>query len=121
MFEKIPSGKPKQTRFTKAQQKAMAVAAPAEEEEQGEAKQEGGDGGESSDAPAEVDAYELSEPVDVLSKIPDNFYTDVNSAKWKERKEALEAFQEIVKKPKLVKGDYGELVRTLKKVRSPHS
>jgi len=33
MFEKIPPGKPKQARFTKAQQKAMAEAAPVEEEE----------------------------------------------------------------------------------------
>ena len=33
MFEKIPAGKPKQARFTKAQQKAMAEAVPIEEEE----------------------------------------------------------------------------------------
>jgi len=114
MFEKIPPGKAKQTRFTKAQQKAMAVAPPAEEEQEGEAKQEG-DGGESSDAPAEVDAYELAEPVDVLSKIPENFNTDINSAKWKERKEVLDMVLELVKKPKLARGDYGDLVRALKK------
>jgi hypothetical protein len=35
MFEKIPPGKPKQSRFTKAQQKAMAEAVPVEEEAEG--------------------------------------------------------------------------------------
>lgn len=33
MFEKIPPGKPKQTIFTKAQQKAMAVAQETEQPE----------------------------------------------------------------------------------------
>lgn len=36
--------------------------------------------------------------------------------KWQERKEALEAVQKLVEAPKLENGDYGELVRALKKV-----
>lgn len=37
--------------------------------------------------------------------------------KWQERKEALEAVEVLIKNPKLENGDYGDLVRALKKVR----
>lgn len=36
--------------------------------------------------------------------------------KWQERKEALEAVEALAKNPKLEAGDYGDLVRALKKV-----
>lgn len=36
--------------------------------------------------------------------------------KWQERKEALEAVEALTKNPKLESGDYGDLVRALKKV-----
>lgn len=36
--------------------------------------------------------------------------------KWQERKEALEAIEALTKNPKLENGDYGDLVRALKKV-----
>jgi hypothetical protein len=36
---------------------------------------------ESSDAPSEMDAYELAEPVEVMSKIPESVYVDVVSPK----------------------------------------
>lgn len=36
--------------------------------------------------------------------------------KWQERKEALEAVEALTKNPKLEGGDYGDLVRALKKV-----
>ncbi|KAF0040869.1 hypothetical protein F2P81_006767 [Scophthalmus maximus] len=36
--------------------------------------------------------------------------------KWQERKEALEAIETLTKNPKLENGDYGDLVRALKKV-----
>jgi hypothetical protein len=37
--------------------------------------------------------------------------------KWQERKETLEAVETLAKNPKLEAGDYGDLVRALKKVR----
>lgn len=37
--------------------------------------------------------------------------------KWQERKEALEAVEALAKNPKLEAGDYGDLVRALKKVK----
>lgn len=38
--------------------------------------------------------------------------------KWQERKEALEAIEALAKNPKLENGDYGDLIRALKKVLS---
>jgi len=38
--------------------------------------------------------------------------------KWQERKEALEAVEALTKNPKLENGDYGDLVRALKKVKT---
>lgn len=38
--------------------------------------------------------------------------------KWQERKEALEAIETLTKNPKLENGDYGDLVRALKKVKT---
>lgn len=63
-----------------------------------------------------IDPYELAVPVDILSKLPKNFYEDIESKKWQERKEALESLEVLLKAPKLENGDYGDLVRALKKV-----
>lgn len=38
--------------------------------------------------------------------------------KWQERKEVLEAVEALTKNPKLENGDYGDLVRALKKVKT---
>ncbi|XP_058791056.1 protein mini spindles isoform X2 [Phymastichus coffea] len=64
----------------------------------------------------EVDPYELLDPVDILSQLPKDFYDKVESKKWQERKEALEALDTLLKNPKLENGDYGEMIRALKKI-----
>lgn len=97
----------------------------------------------------QVDAYELLEAVEILSKLPKDFYEKIvrttprflrfeslrcfcypncasfhscnvfatqEAKKWQERKEALEAVEALAKNPKLESGDYGDLVRALKKV-----
>lgn len=64
----------------------------------------------------QIDPYELLDPVNILAKLPADFYDKCEAKKWQERKEALEALEELCKNPKLENGDYGELVRTLKKV-----
>lgn len=66
----------------------------------------------------DIDPYELLDPVDILSKLPKDFYDKLESKKWLERKEALEALDLLLKNPKLENGDYGEMIRALKKVRS---
>ncbi|KAJ5349336.1 hypothetical protein N7541_007063 [Penicillium brevicompactum] len=104
---------PKQERFTRAQQDAMAAAsaAPASEdvdEPMGEEFDDEGDG-------VEVDAFDLAEPVDVFKKIPDNFHDSLASSKWKDRKEALDALYAIINVPRIKDGPYDDIVRGLAK------
>lgn len=69
-----------------------------------------------ADAVPDIDPYELLEPVDILSQLPKDFYDKCEAKKWQERKEAMEALEHLVANPKLQTGDYGDLVRALKKV-----
>ncbi|XP_076289585.1 msps cytoskeleton-associated protein 5 isoform X1 [Lasioglossum baleicum] len=77
--------------------------------------EDGKDDGDGASVP-DVDPYELLEPVDILSKLPKDFYEKLEAKKWQERKDALEALEALVKSPKLENGDYGDVVRALKKV-----
>ncbi|KAI1371783.1 armadillo-type protein [Hypoxylon crocopeplum] len=109
-FEKIKSEPPpKQERLLRSQQAAMARAPPpgAEAEDVGDE-----DGAEE---PAEVDAFDLAEPQDVLSKVPANFHDNLASSKWKDRKEALEALHAVLNVPRIKDGDFGEINRGLAK------
>lgn len=49
--------------------------------------------------------------------MPKNFYEQVEAKKWQERKDVLEILENLLKAPKLENGDYGDLVRALKKVK----
>ncbi|XP_075981824.1 msps cytoskeleton-associated protein 5 isoform X2 [Anticarsia gemmatalis] len=70
-------------------------------------------GGDSGD----MDPYDLLDPVEILSKLPKDFYDKLEAKKWQERKEALDALEALLKSaPKLEPGDYADLVRALKKV-----
>merc|ERR1719348_541296 len=57
----------------------------------------------------------MIDPVEILSKLPKNFYEQVESKAWKERKESLDALHPLTQNPKLQPGDYHELVKVLKK------
>ncbi|KAL4642009.1 cytoskeleton-associated protein 5 isoform X1 [Arapaima gigas] len=107
---KLPASAPKQSRFLRSQQDLKAKF------EQQQAA--GGDevDGDEEESAQQVDPYELLEAVEVLSKIPKDFYEKIEAKKWQERKEALEALEALTKNPKLENGDYGDLVRALKKV-----
>lgn len=84
-----------------------------------------GGGGSSADAEQieeeQIDPLEFVEAVDILSKLPKDFYTKLEAKKWQERKESLECLENLLKSPKLENGDYGELIRALKKVLSKDS
>ncbi|KAM6980607.1 cytoskeleton-associated protein 5-like [Aplochiton taeniatus] len=109
---KGPSGAPRQSRFLRSQQDMRAKY----EKQQAEPEGDQGDGEEMAESAPQVDAYELLDPVEILSKLPKDFYEKIESKKWQERKEALEALETLVKNPKLEAGDYGDVVRALKKV-----
>ena len=118
--------------------------------------------GDVEDSVPNVDPYELLDAVDILSKLPKDFYEKIvssrspvervgilfyhfyfifiiflviliqscvlprlldqpivcwqESKKWQERKESLDALETLAKNPKLEAGEYGDVVRALKKV-----
>ncbi len=63
----------------------------------------------------EVDAFDLAEPVDAYSKMPENFSENLASTKWKDRKEALEALHAVLNVPRIKDGPFDEVVRGLAK------
>ncbi|CAK6966389.1 cytoskeleton-associated protein 5 isoform X3 [Scomber scombrus] len=107
---KLPTSPPKQSRFLRSQQDLKAKF------EQQQAQGEQSDGEDEEETVTAVDPYELLEAVEILSKMPKDFYDKIEAKKWQERKEALEAIEALAKNPKLENGDYGDLVRALKKV-----
>lgn len=65
----------------------------------------------------EIDPMDLIDPVDILSKMPKDFYDKLEEKKWTLRKESLEALEKLLTdNPKVENGDYGVLVNALKKV-----
>ena len=100
---------PKQERLLRTQQAAVAAAPAAG----------GGDDlegeGEEDEEEAEVDAFDLAEPVDVVSKIPADFYENLASTKWKDRKEALDALYTVIKVDRIKDGHYDELISVFAK------
>ncbi|XP_066107509.1 cytoskeleton-associated protein 5 isoform X2 [Saccopteryx bilineata] len=108
---RLPTGAPKPTRFLRSQQE---LEAKLEQQQCAGGDAEGG--GDDGDEVPQIDAYELLEAAEILSKLPKDFYDKIEAKKWQERKEALEAVEVLVKNPKLEAGDYADLVKALKKV-----
>ncbi|KAK3312987.1 armadillo-type protein [Apodospora peruviana] len=109
-FEKVKAeGAPKQERLLRSQQAAKERAPVG-----GAAEEEYDDGGDVEE-PAEIDAFDLAEPQDVLNKLPKDFYDNLGSSKWKERKEALEALYAIVNVPRIKDADFGQVNHSLAK------
>lgn len=110
-FDKLSSEKPFPTRFLRSEQQREATAPTSSVDDHD------GNAASSAAAPSdEIDPYELLEPVEILSKLPSDFYTNCESKKWQERKQALEQLQGLLTpNPKLATGDYADLVKVLKK------
>ncbi|XP_055620318.1 protein mini spindles isoform X4 [Toxorhynchites rutilus septentrionalis] len=112
-FEKVSSEKAVPTRYLRSQQEKQMLAAVAASSS-GDVEDGGED--EEPDEAEEVDPMDLIDPVDILSKLPKDFYEKLEAKKWQERKESLEALETLLQNPKLTPGDYGDIVRALKKV-----
>ncbi|CAG9764905.1 unnamed protein product [Ceutorhynchus assimilis] len=111
-FAKIEGQKAVPTRYIRSQQEKQAKLAEA-------AVEDGNDEEEEADVdepPQDIDPYDLVDPVDILSKLPKDFHEKIEAKKWQDRKEALDAVETLLKNPKLENGDYGDLIRALKKV-----
>lgn len=110
IFESIKQEPPpKQERLLRSQQAEIASSAPAEDE--------GLEGGEEPDGeqPAEVEVFDLAEPVNVLDKVPKNLYENLASSKWKDRKEALDAFYAVANVDRIKDGSFDEITQALAK------
>ena len=83
-----------------------------------EAGEEGGEDDEDDEDDSQdsaLDPYEMLDPVEILSKLPKDFYEKVEEKKWQLRKEALDALHALTENPKIQPGDFHELVKVLKK------
>lgn len=111
-FEKIKSEKPKIERLLRSQQqRSNDVCDTVDAVDGGEIQAD-------DIIEEEVDPYDLMEPVDVLSKLPPDFYTLIEAKKWQERKDALEKLQQLLESnPKLATNvDYSELMKQIKRI-----
>lgn len=76
-WEKLAGAAAVPTRFLRSQQAAAEVAAVGGGGGGGGGEGDGGDddvGGAVGAAPVEIDPYDLADPVDMLGKLPKNFY-----------------------------------------------
>ncbi|XP_062111511.1 protein MOR1-like [Humulus lupulus] len=70
-----------------------------------------------SDAPQEIDEYELVDLVDILAPLEKSrFWDGVKATKWSERKEAVAELTKLASTKRIALGDFSEICRTLKKL-----
>lgn len=123
LFESKKDEKPEQKRYTVAQQEEISRRKEIESAKHAQVEDENADGDiemrdvdENENGELDFDPYEIAEPVDVLLKIPGDFNSRLSSAKWKDRKEALDdVFAILEKTVKIVPGDYTSLVKNFAK------
>eukprot|EP01135_Chromosphaera_perkinsii_P011858 Nk52_evm1s2514 gene=Nk52_evmTU1s2514 len=113
-FESLPNKKPAPLRYLRSEQPKQEplVAEGREDAEQEEEEEE-------KDDEEEIESF--VDPVNVLSSVTDAFFDDVVATKWQTRKEALEQLHKVCNVPKIVPGDFGDILRALKKVISKDS
>lgn len=120
-FEKLDGGKPCAQRMVRRDQAKQNSAALGETSNNFQEESTGDLANVSliaeSDAVeiTKIDEFDLADPVAVLDQIPKNFYIDIASSKWKERKEALEQLLKVVNTPRLKDDRYHELLTALSK------
>ena len=61
-------------------------------------------------------AYEYAEPAEILSSLNKEFWAGLAAKKWTERKESLLKLKALASQPRLQPGDYGDVLRELKKI-----
>ncbi|CAO3632931.1 unnamed protein product [Cunninghamella echinulata] len=112
-FSKLPTDRPVPERLLRSEQQKAAEMA-TQELEMGDADDGDDDSNEQIDD-GHIDPFDLADPVDIMAKLPGNFYELIVSKKWQERREALDALMEATKTPKIMDKDYSELMAALVK------
>ncbi|XP_074596153.1 msps cytoskeleton-associated protein 5 [Brevipalpus obovatus] len=108
-FIKIKEERAKPTRLLRSEQMQPEYEDQVDEASNAESK--------TSTPEPETDPFDIYDPVEVLSKVPNDFMEKVESKRWGDRKEAVESILQLISPhPKLMPGDYGELVKALKKL-----
>lgn len=112
-FAKVKDEKPVQTRLLKSQREALEAQT---ENSANDGQHADGDVvmGDTEEA-GQVDAYDLMDPVDVLSKIPDDLAAKITAPKWKDRLDTLTEVHQALNVIKIAGDDYSDLVRVLAK------
>ena len=106
VFEPIKSEpSPRQDRLLRSQQAAKESVPVGEDQAEEEAEEE----------TAEPEVMDLAEPVDALSKVPGDYHERLASAKWKDRKDALDELYQVVNVEKIKEGHFDEIIATLAK------
>lgn len=110
LFESIKQEPaPKQERLLRSQQAAITSSTSGQDEApEGEEEQD-------EEQPPEVEAFDLAEPVDVLDKAPKDLHENLASSKWKDRKEALDAFYAVANVDRIKDGSFDEIIQGLAK------
>ena len=106
-IDDLPKGRPTAARTTRklaAQQAPASSAAVAPAAPCMDADDDG------------VDAYDLVEPADVLGSLGKDFWKELTDAKWTIRKGALQHLKGLASQPRLATGDYGDVLRELRKI-----
>ncbi|KAL1915281.1 uncharacterized protein VTP21DRAFT_7557 [Calcarisporiella thermophila] len=104
-FQQLPSEKAIPERLLRSQQQKKVLLS---EQENGINES----GGTEQDE-EEIDPYDMADPVNLLAKLPNEFYQRLGNAKWKERKEALDELLGVCRVPKVADNDYSELIAAL--------
>uniref|UniRef100_A0A914V058 TOG domain-containing protein n=1 Tax=Plectus sambesii TaxID=2011161 RepID=A0A914V058_9BILA len=117
-FEKTKDGeKPTPTRYLRSQRPVASSGASTAAEPTADGAA-GGPAAAVRVVKEEIDPWDLLDPVDVLARLPANFQESVDSKKWTERKDGLQALSDLLTaNPRLdQKANYGDMVGLLKKV-----
>ncbi|KAJ1977911.1 hypothetical protein H4R35_002106, partial [Dimargaris xerosporica] len=117
-FEALPVDPPVATRLLRSQQALLAqqeATASASNLDDGMAIDSNDNDLDGNDPAVEMDPYDLADPVDVLAKIPNDFDVQLKSAKWKERKAAMEALHGVVSAMRLANQSYEPIMALLAK------
>ncbi|KAK9795603.1 hypothetical protein WJX73_007429 [Symbiochloris irregularis] len=108
-------------RFTRTEQAARAARVASGAGGAEPSGPAGPSGGVAAAAEAEADTegmdpYEFAEPVDVTKQLDKDFWSGLGEAKWQLRRDSLKRLRDVCAAPRLIPGDFGDLMRELKKI-----
>ena len=63
-----------------------------------------------------MDPYEFAEPAAILGQLGKDFWDGLAATKWTERRDALQKLRGLAATPKIAPGDFGDVLRELRKI-----